>query len=176
MAETPLASWLRTEMPRRGYPIDGPRAGGIARLADDAEISRASLSRIVNGHAEASIDNLRKIGQVLTYSLGEMLVHAGIAKPADLQIRDAPAGDQRRPRAGIPANVNFSELEPWEQEIWLNSDLTTPEKKVAILLIRLRRGIVDDDRGLLHLYYALGKVVERRLEQRFEEEDPPQAM
>ena len=175
MAETPLASWLHTEMPRRGYPIDGPRAGGIARLADEAEISRASLSRIVNGLAEPSIENLRKIGKVLGYSFGEMLIAAGIAEPEDLQLRDTPANKPDRPRVGVPVNVNFAELQPWEQDIWL-TDLTTPEKKVAILLIRLRRGIVDDDRGLLQIYYALGKVVERRLEMHLEDEDPPQVM
>ena len=170
MAETPLASWLRTEMPRRGYPIDGPRAGGIARLADDAEISRASLSRIVNGHAEASIDNLRKIGQVLTYTLGEMLVHAGIAEPEDLTIRGAaaPQDDPDHALASVPARVNLPDLTPWERHLWLTPDLATPEKEIAILLIRLRRGLVDNDRGLLKLYYALGKVVERRLEERDE--------
>jgi transcriptional regulator with XRE-family HTH domain len=171
MAETPLASWLRTEMPRRGYPIDGPRAGGIARLADEAEISRASMSRIVNGLAEPSIDNLRKIGTVLGYSFGEMLIHAGIAEPADLHLRDAPAEEDIE-RVGVPASVHLHDLEPWERDIWLNAGLTTPEKKVLILFIRLRRGVLDDDRGLLHLYYALGKVVERRLER----DDPPQAV
>jgi transcriptional regulator with XRE-family HTH domain len=170
MAETPLASWLRTEMPRRGYPIEGTRAGGIARLADEADISRASMSRIVNGLAEPSIDNLRKIGKVLGYSFGEMLVHAGIAEPADLHLRDAPPAEDIE-RVGVPANVHLEDLESWERDIWL-SGLTTPEKKVVILFIRLRRGILDDDRGLLHLYYALGKVVERRLER----DTPPQAV
>lgn len=172
MAETPLASWLRTEMPRRGYPIEGTRAGGIARLADEAEISRASMSRIVNGLAEPSIDNLRKIGKVLGYSFGEMLIHAGIAEPADLHLRNAPPTEEDIERVGVPANVHLHDLEPWEREVWLNSGLTTPEKKVVNLLIRLRRGISIDDRGLLHLYYALGKVVEQRLEQ----DDPPQAV
>ena len=173
MAETPLASWLRKEMPRRGFPIEGPRAGGIARLADEAEISRASMSRIAAGLAGASIDNLRKIGQVLGYTLGEMLIHAGIAEPEDLTIRDAPAPqeDPDHALASVPARVNLPDLHPWERHMWVTPDLSTPEKEIAILLIRLRRGISDDDRGLLKLYYALGEVVKRRLEER----DAPQA-
>lgn len=171
--ETPLALWLRTEMPRRGYPLEGPRAGGITRLADDAEISRASMSRIVAGRAEASIDGLRKIGQVLGYTLGEMLVHAGYADPDDLTvITPATTGTTETRPVGVPADVSLPDLDPWERHIWLAPGLTTPEKQVAILLIRLRRGVLNDDEGLLRLYHALGKVVEHRLRI----EDPPQAM
>lgn len=173
--ETPLALWLRTEMPRRGYPIEGPRAGGITRLADDAGISRASMSRIVAGRADASIEALRKIGQVLGYTLGDMLVHAGYAEPDDLNvivITSTVSDDTAIPPAAVPPNVSLPDLEPWERHIWLAPDLTTPEKEVAILLIRLRRGTLNDDAGLLRLYHALGKVVEHRLGI----EDPPQAV
>lgn len=170
--ETPLALWLRTEMPRRGYPLEGPRAGGITRLADDAEISRASMSRIVAGRAEASIEALRKIGHVLGYTLGEMLVHAGYADPDDLNVITPATTGAEAPPVGVPAHVSLPDLEPWERHIWVAPGLTTPEKEVAILLIRLRRGVLTDDEGLLRLYHALGKVVEHRLGI----DDPPQAV
>lgn len=85
MAETPISRWLREEMPRRGYPLEGPRAGGISRLADDADISRASLSRVVAGQAELSIEALRKIGAVFKISLPTMMRHAGLLDPDEIE-------------------------------------------------------------------------------------------
>jgi transcriptional regulator with XRE-family HTH domain len=79
-----LSQWLRQEMPRRGYPLEGPRAGGLSRLADDAGISRSSLSRIVSGEAEPSMETLRALGRVFQLSLGAMMVHAGFAEPDDI--------------------------------------------------------------------------------------------
>lgn len=90
-SETALSQWLRAEMPRRGYPLGGPRAGGITRLAEDAGIPQASMSRLVNSGGEPSIDNLRKIGQVLGYTLAEMMVFAGIADPDEMTIHDGSA-------------------------------------------------------------------------------------
>lgn len=82
--DTAFGAWLRREMPRRGYPLEGHRAGGKSRLADDADLSRASMSRIVDGLAEPSLDTLRKIGGVFGIPLGEMLVHANMAEPGEV--------------------------------------------------------------------------------------------
>jgi transcriptional regulator with XRE-family HTH domain len=71
-------------MPRRGYPLKGPRAGGITRLAADAGIPQATMSRLVNGIGEPSTETLRRIGAVLGYSLGEMMVRAGLAQPSEM--------------------------------------------------------------------------------------------
>lgn len=81
-------------MPRRGYPLDGRRAGGITRLAADTGISQATMSRMVNGQGEPSVESLRKIGQVFGYSLSEMMVHAGLVEPGQVQepaVKAAPA-------------------------------------------------------------------------------------
>lgn len=81
-------------MPRRGYPLEGPRAGGLSRLADDAGISRSSLSRIVSGDAEPSVETLRALAKVFRMSLGAMMVHAGVAEPGDVgQSGQADTGD-----------------------------------------------------------------------------------
>jgi transcriptional regulator with XRE-family HTH domain len=82
--DTAFGAWLRREMPRRGYPLEGPRAGGKSRLADDARISRASMSRLVDGSSDPSLDALRKIGAVFRIPLGEMLVHADMAEPGEI--------------------------------------------------------------------------------------------
>lgn len=162
-SETAISRWLRTEMPRRGYPLQGHRAGGISRLAEDAGIPQATMSRIVNGRAEPSIDSLRKLAQLWKIPLGELLVHAGLADPNDLHVYIThPDTDHGGPPASIPSHVSLNDLEPWERGIWLIPGLSDIEKESVILLVRLRRGTIDDE-GLLRLYYALGKIVERRL-------------
>jgi transcriptional regulator with XRE-family HTH domain len=70
-------------MPRRGYPLEGHRAGGITRLAADTGISQATMSRMVNGLGEPSVDSLRKIGNLWSYTLQEMMVFAGFAEAGD---------------------------------------------------------------------------------------------
>jgi transcriptional regulator with XRE-family HTH domain len=82
--QTPLSRWLRREMPRRGYPLEGHRAGGITRLATETGISQATMSRMINGLGEPSVDSLRKIGQVFGYTLREMMVFAGLAESEEM--------------------------------------------------------------------------------------------
>ena len=88
---TALSTWLKTEMPRKGYPLAGPRAGGISRLADDAGISRAALSRIMSGQADPSIETLRALGGTLGYTLIEMLEFAGLVEPEERAAHEAKA-------------------------------------------------------------------------------------
>jgi transcriptional regulator with XRE-family HTH domain len=164
-SETAISRWLQHEMPRRGYPLGGPRAGGISRLAEDAGIPQASMSRIVNGRAEPSIESLRKLATLWKIPLGEMLVHAGYADLNDLHVVVAPAdAAPDAPPVSLPAHVSLPDLEPWERHIWLSPHLTTPEKEVTILVIRLRRGELNDFEGIARLYYALDRVMERRME------------
>lgn len=80
-------------MPRRGYPLEGPRAGGISRLAEDAGIPQSTMSRLVNGKGEPTPDTLRRIGKVLGCSLGEMMVHAGLAEPNEVGRDDSSKPD-----------------------------------------------------------------------------------
>ena len=74
-------------MPRRGYPLEGHRAGGITRLATDTGISQVTMSRMVNGQGDPSVDSLRKIGKLWGYTLQQMMVFAGLANRANYQDR-----------------------------------------------------------------------------------------
>lgn len=123
-------------MPRRGYPLEGPRAGGIARLADQAGISRAALSRIISGQADASPETMRALGAKLGYTLGEMLVVAEFADPAELRVREAIEADKTAHREDEPASAEgepawlitppddlwnglvWDELTPGQRYIW----------------------------------------------------------
>ena len=80
-AETPLSRWLRDEMPRHGYPLEGRRAGGVSRLAADAGIPQATMSRLVHGQSTPDVQTLRKLAPIFHVSLDKMLVIAGLANP-----------------------------------------------------------------------------------------------
>jgi hypothetical protein len=102
----------------------------------------------------------------VAYDLADGAIQQALTDPdiTELPIRAQPpaADNHPRPTAKVPAHVSLDDLEPWEQGIWLIPDLSDTEKESTILLVRLRRGTIDDE-GLLRLYYALGKIVERRL-------------
>lgn len=137
--------------------------------------------RVISDIEGARRDNFS--GPMLTaievaYEIADGAIQQALASPdlTELPPRGdshvAGAGHSEAPPAPVPTHVSLPDLEPWERHIWLAPDLTNAEKQVAILLIRLRRGTLDDDEGLLRLYHALGKVVEHRLRI----DDPPQAM
>ena len=57
---------------------------GVQKIADDAEVHRVFVSRIINGHQVPSLDIAAKLAKAAGFSLGEMtekssrkLAHAG---------------------------------------------------------------------------------------------------
>lgn len=75
--------WLREQLIRQGY---GER-GGPSRFAREAELNLSILSRALNEGRVPEIDALRAMGRVLGYTLGEMLVVAGVATAEELPVR-----------------------------------------------------------------------------------------
>lgn len=154
---TALSRWLRSEMPRRGYPTEGPRAGGISRLAQKAGISQANMSRLVNGAGEPSIDTLRKIGEVFGVSLGEMMIHAGLAKPGEIE---TPRGDLDDFLPGLEEALRHLKDQPEpaeppggfrdasERDIWGLWRIPWHKRYAAILA---SRAIDDADRTITEL-------------------------
>ena len=59
----------------------------------------------------------------------------------------------------IPSNVAMPDLQPWEQHIWRTPGLSVEERQITILLIRLRRGVLDNLDGLRQLHGALGEIL-----------------
>lgn len=159
---TALSRWLRAEMPRRGYPIEGPRAGGISRLAQDAGISQANMSRLVNGAGEPNIDTLRKIGEVFKVPLGEMMVHAGLAERGEIEAPRRGSLDDFLP--GLEAMIERLKDEPEpaeppggfrddaERDIWGLWRIPWPKRYAAILA---GRAVDDADRTIAELQWQL---------------------
>jgi transcriptional regulator with XRE-family HTH domain len=150
-SETAISRWLQDEMPRRGYPVGGRRSGGISRLAEDAGIPQASMSRIVNGGAEPGIDHLRKIGRTLGVPLNEMLIHAEMADESDfsdteVRVYPNPAAPDSAAKVQVPPEVldMLPDLEPYKQHIWLTPGLSVKQRATLLSLVRL---LLDDFPG-----------------------------
>ncbi|MEU0102187.1 helix-turn-helix transcriptional regulator [Streptomyces sp. NPDC006267] len=106
MKRTPqdFAAWLRDRLVAKGYNL-GLRGGAVSRFAEDAGVSKATVSRILRGEGSTEIAVLEKIGEALGVRLGTMLIEAGVIAPDELDRAQRPQGhmtaDQAADELGI---------------------------------------------------------------------------
>ncbi|MFD3903012.1 helix-turn-helix domain-containing protein [Streptomyces sp. CB04723] len=99
-----FAEWLRDRLIAEGYVLS-PRGGGVTRFAEDAGISKPTISRILRGTGSADISILEKIGTALDVPMVVLLVEAGVIAPDELDRAQRPQGhmtaDQAADELGI---------------------------------------------------------------------------
>ncbi|WP_066956384.1 helix-turn-helix domain-containing protein [Streptomyces lushanensis] len=78
-------------MRRRGYDIDSPRGGGKSKLADDAGVHRAAVSRLLQRQSMPDLETMRRLATVLAVPLRDMLIRSGRLSADDLPL-DAGTG------------------------------------------------------------------------------------
>ncbi|KNB50119.1 helix-turn-helix domain-containing protein [Streptomyces caatingaensis] len=87
-----FAAWVEDLMRRRGYDIDSPRGGGRSRLAEDAGVHRAAVTRLLQRQSLPDLETMRALARVLGVGLRDMLIQSGRVAPEDLPL---PAADER---------------------------------------------------------------------------------
>lgn len=115
-----FGAWLRAEMDAHGYTD----RGALTRLAKEAGVNKSTVSRAINEGVIPDINALRGLGRVLGHTLGEMLVHAGIATPDELPVRAAPPEEAhvKRTRKTDPVEQELLDdpnLDEADRERWL---------------------------------------------------------
>ncbi|MFF2504162.1 helix-turn-helix domain-containing protein [Streptomyces sp. NPDC058067] len=111
-----FASWIEALLRRRGYDIDSPRGGGKSKLADDAGVHRAAVSRLLQRQSMPDLETMRRLAGVLDVSLRDMLIRSGRVSEDDLPVTGAHEGkrgaeDQRLSpeeaarRMGVPPEL-----------------------------------------------------------------------
>ncbi|MGP4048301.1 helix-turn-helix domain-containing protein [Streptomyces sp. 2A115] len=110
-----FAGWIEELLRGRGYDIDSPRGGGRSKLADDAGVHRAAVSRLLQRQSMPDLETMRRIATVLGVPLREMLIRSGRLTEDDLPlsgVEHATAGEDPRlspeeaaRRMGVPPEL-----------------------------------------------------------------------
>ncbi|MEU6087382.1 helix-turn-helix transcriptional regulator [Streptomyces sp. NPDC047085] len=113
-----FAAWVEDLMRERGYDIDSPRGGGKSRIADEAGVHRAAVTRLLQRQSMPDLETTRRLARVLGVPVREMLIRSGrltaeeLADPHDHLPAPAPSAEfGRRPTLeevaellGVPAD------------------------------------------------------------------------
>lgn len=99
-----FAAWVETLMRQRGYDIDSPRGGGKSRIADEAGVHRAAVTRLLQRQSMPDLETMRRIAPLLGVSVRDMLIRSGRVAPEEL-----PLAAQALPPGGRPTIEDFAE-------------------------------------------------------------------
>ncbi|MCZ4117874.1 helix-turn-helix transcriptional regulator [Streptomyces sp. H39-S7] len=98
-------------MRSRGYDIDSPRGGGKSKLADDAGVHRAAVSRLLQRQSMPDLDTMRRLSAVLEVPLRDVLIRSGKLSETDLPIHPAP-GEAGGGTGARPGDGSGTDQEP----------------------------------------------------------------
>ncbi|MET9733783.1 helix-turn-helix transcriptional regulator [Streptomyces sp. NPDC006458] len=113
-----FAAWVEDLMRERGYDIDSPRGGGKSRIADEAGVHRAAVTRLLQRQSMPDLETTRRLARALGVPVREMLIRSRrlsadeLADPHDRPAPPTPsAALGRRPTLeevadllGVPAD------------------------------------------------------------------------
>lgn len=99
-----FAAWFEDLMRSRGYDIDSPRGGGRSRIADEAGVHRAAVTRLLQRQSMPDLETTRRLARVLGVPVRDMLIRSGrltaeeLAEPlAHMPAHPAGGGPGGRP-------------------------------------------------------------------------------
>lgn len=95
-----FAAWVEDLMRARGYDIDSPRGGGKSRIADEAGVHRAAVTRLLQRQSMPDLETTRRLARALDVPVREMLIRSGrltaeeLADPHDYLTTAAPGPER----------------------------------------------------------------------------------
>ncbi|MBV7697014.1 helix-turn-helix transcriptional regulator [Streptomyces sp. TRM70350] len=136
-----FAAWVEDLMRSRGYDIDSPRGGGKSRIADEAGVHRAAVTRLLQRQSMPDLETTRRLARVLGVPVRDMLIRSGrltaeeLADPHAYLTSDPVRPDPgRRPTLeevaellGVPADRREMFVRVVEQFLPAEGDEETPE-------------------------------------------------
>ncbi|MFJ8658123.1 helix-turn-helix domain-containing protein [Streptomyces sp. NPDC093795] len=99
-----FAGWVEGLMRARGYDIDSPRGGGKSRIADEAGVHRAAVTRLLQRQSMPDLETMRRIAPLLGVSVRDMLIRSGRVTPEELPM----AADLLPPTDWQPSMEDFA--------------------------------------------------------------------
>ncbi|MEV4439679.1 helix-turn-helix transcriptional regulator [Streptomyces sp. NPDC049577] len=94
-----FAAWVEDLMRARGYDIDHPRGGGRSKVADDAGVHRAAVTRLLQRQSMPDLATMRGLARALGVSVRDMLIRSGKLSENDLPL---PVTYARQRATGSP--------------------------------------------------------------------------
>jgi hypothetical protein len=117
----------------------------MTRLAADAGISQATMSRLLSGRGEPSTDSLRKLGNLWGYSLQQMMVFAGLA---DDQPGEVAAAKPAPPQTGV--RVERHDVRHVQVDIVVDTHMSMDEA------IESLGDLSDNERATVYMLKGMG--------------------
>ncbi|MFM9593235.1 helix-turn-helix transcriptional regulator [Streptomyces scabiei] len=87
-----FAAWIEGVMRAHGYDIDTPRGGGRTRLAEDAGVHRAAITRLLQRRSMPDLETMRGLSRALGVPVRDILIRSGKLTEQDLPRPPAPPG------------------------------------------------------------------------------------
>jgi transcriptional regulator with XRE-family HTH domain len=112
-----FAAWIEDLMRRRGYDIDSPRGGGKSRVADDAGVHRAAVTRLLQRQSMPDLETTRRLARVLGVPVRDMLIRSGRLTAEELPLPPVAPSSGLRPGASSGAAATASGAAPSLEEI-----------------------------------------------------------
>ncbi|MGK5631142.1 helix-turn-helix domain-containing protein [Streptomyces sp. URMC 123] len=81
-----FAAWMEDLMRSRGYDIDHPRGGGRSKVADDAGVHRAAVTRLLQRQSMPDLATMRGLARALDVPVRDVLIRSGKMTEDDLPI------------------------------------------------------------------------------------------
>lgn len=105
-----FAAWIEELMRRRGYDIDSPRGGGKSRIADDAGVHRAAVTRLLQRQSMPDLETTRRLARVLDVPVRDMLIRSGRLTAEELPLPPAGAAAVGRQPGSADRPPSLEEL------------------------------------------------------------------
>ncbi|MBZ3908791.1 MULTISPECIES: helix-turn-helix domain-containing protein [Streptomyces] len=122
-----FAAWIEGVMRARGYDIDSPRGGGKTKLAEDAGVHRAAITRLLQRQSMPDLETMRGLSRALGIPVRDVLIRSGKLTEQDLPQAPAPpetgavpaghtlSADQAATALGIPDHLRAAFVQITEQ-------------------------------------------------------------
>ncbi|WP_328318858.1 helix-turn-helix transcriptional regulator [Streptomyces sp. NBC_00388] len=102
-----FTAWIEDVIRQRGYDIDSPRGGGKSRLADEAGVHRAAITRLLQRQSMPDLETMRRLAHALDVPVREMLIRSGRLTEDELPL--PPAHDDPEHRAAGTRQLTLEE-------------------------------------------------------------------
>ncbi|GAA3374307.1 hypothetical protein GCM10020367_37690 [Streptomyces sannanensis] len=126
-----FAGWVESLMRQRGYDIDSPRGGGKSRMADEAGVHRAALTRLLQRQSMPDLETMRRIAPLLGVSVRDMLIRSGRVTSEELPL----TADLLPPSDWQPSMEDFAR--------WLG----VPEERMGVFIKVVNQFLEPEEEG-----------------------------